>query len=221
MFGAAQMTKEMILVRISCTFATPMALMDDEDYLRPLDITIMGWDSKKELWRNVGKVFADLVLWSQAELDGVSLFDVCDGDSQGWYEVHQILTEDRDDIRRDLELDDLFHHVLFIYDLFLVEALTPHFQPILDSVANLFGESVIVAMWLEDGLCSQKHLAELGFRKIAGERLIYRHNAHMTDFARKHPRGLNVEFEATETHESWFDEEMKRRFPHGYMGIDH
>lgn len=208
------------MVRIACTFSTPIAFTDEEDYLRTLDIRILGWDVDGEHWRPVGRVFADVVLWSQAEARGVSLFDVCDGDSQGWYEVHRILTDKGDSIREDLQIDLPFNHVLFIHGVIVVPDLQPELMPVLDSVSRLYGHDVVVAMWLEKDLCSPKTLADLGFRKVAGERLIYRHNANQSVFSINNPNGLNINFTATEEHERWYVDEMKRLFPNGYFGVE-
>jgi hypothetical protein len=41
----------------------------------------------------VGKLAVDQVMWMDALVDGASLFDICDSDSQGLHEVHTILTK--------------------------------------------------------------------------------------------------------------------------------
>jgi len=48
-------------------------------------------------------------------------------------------------------------------------------------------------------------LAALGFRRIAGSELIYRHSALKSDFSEEHPTGMEVplDFEAEEADAEW------------------
>ena len=73
------------------------------------------------------------------------------------------------------------------------------------AIGTLFGYETVVAMWHQTTEMSDSELAELGFRRIAGSNLIYRHSALKSDFSEEHPSGMDVdvEFEANESDEEW------------------
>jgi hypothetical protein len=73
------------------------------------------------------------------------------------------------------------------------------------AIGTLFGYETVVAMWHQTTEMSDSELAALGFRRIAGSSLIYRHSALKSDFSEKHPFGMDVDldFEATESDEEW------------------
>ena len=60
-------------------------------------------------------------------------------------------------------------------------------------------------MWHSTTGLSDVELASLGFRRIAGSGLIYRHSALRSDFTNEHPTGLDfpLEFEAEESDAEW------------------
>ncbi|MGZ0173928.1 MAG: hypothetical protein ACKVHE_30835, partial [Planctomycetales bacterium] len=62
---------------------------------------------------------------------------------------------------------------------------------------------------------SDAELASLGFRRIAGSELIYRHSALRSDFTDEHPCGMDValEFEAEESDAEWVLAEWKKDHP--------
>ena len=75
-------------------------------------------------------------------------------------------------------------------------------------------------VWARDGRCHvapdygliDSELADLGFRRIAGSNLIYRHSALKSDFSEKHPFGLDIpaDFEASESDEAWVLREWEK-----------
>jgi hypothetical protein len=83
--------------------------------------------------------------------------------------------------------------------------LRPYLQGVIGTVGSLFGEATVLAMWHGTTGLSDAELAALGFRRISGSGLIYRHSALRSDFTDQHPTGLDVplEFEAEESDEDW------------------
>src|SRR5262249_17446348 len=79
-------------MRMYCDFSTPVARTGVDDYVRHLVISIECYDEHCAESYFVGKLAMDQILWSDALADGVSLFDICDNDSQGLHEAHVILT---------------------------------------------------------------------------------------------------------------------------------
>jgi hypothetical protein len=70
-------------MRLHCEFSTPVARTDLDDYIRHLKISVGCYDKDAHNEYGVGKLAIDQILWANALVDGVSLFEICDSDSQG------------------------------------------------------------------------------------------------------------------------------------------
>jgi hypothetical protein len=189
-------------MRLHCEFSTPVARSEVEDYVRHLVITVEAFGKDYDLCV-VGKLAMDQILWNDALIDGVPLFDICDNDSQGLHEAHVILTNGNDSFRPDLRIQEVTNHVMFLYGAVFHPAIHPYRQGILDTAFNLFGEESVALMWLDTSGLTEAELAELGFKKIAGEDLIFRHSALRTPFSDRHPRGQDADVEALPEWEEW------------------
>ena len=173
-----------------------------EDCGRELEVAVLSCD-ESGAQVIVGRSGATQVLWAAAEIDGASLFDICDNDSEGVYAVYRTLTNKKGRIRTDLKADEVVDHVIFVYRIVLHPDLEFCHQAILESVITLFGHESLALMWKDTGHFSESELAELGFCKIAGEDLIFRHSAFKTPFSETAPRGLDVDFDARPDHQAW------------------
>src|SRR5262249_19728912 len=162
------------------------------DYLRHLEISVGCYDENALNEYIVGKLAVDRLLWADAIMDRVSLFDICDNDSQGWHEVHTILTKGKQDFRPDLHIHEVTNHVMFLYGAVFHPSISVYRQGLLDTALNLFGEESLAIMWKDTSGLSEKDLADLGFRKIAGSELIYRHSALRTPFSDAYPTGPDI-----------------------------
>lgn len=196
-------------MRLHCEFWTPVARTDLDDYIRHLVISIEGYEKDTYEPFLVGKLAMDQILWSHALADGVPLFDICDNDSQGLHEAHVILTNGNDSFRPDLKIKEVTSHVMFLYGAVFHPLIHPYRQGILDAAFNLFGEESVALMWLETSGLPESDLADLGFKKIAGEGLIYRHSALRTPFTDRHPHGQDANVEALAEHEEWVQKEWE------------
>jgi hypothetical protein len=193
------------MIRLACSFVASIGRHQLEDYIRELEVDVFAFDeSGHEVL--VGRIAATQVLWADAENDRESLFDICDSDSQGLYEVYRTLTDKQGKIRSDLNADEVVDHIVFVYRIVLHPDLAFCRRAILDSVVTLFGCESLAVMRKETGSFTESELAELGFCKIAGEELIFRHSGFKTPFSKAHPRGLDVDFEATPEHAAWVAE---------------
>ena len=74
------------MIYISCQFENPIGRSDYSDYLRALTLDVSGCDVGGQRFLT-GKLAAHQVLIGDAPSHGMSLFDVCDQDSQGLYEA--------------------------------------------------------------------------------------------------------------------------------------
>ena len=197
------------MIRLSCSFVSSIGRFQLEDYVRELEVAVFSCDG---LGQQIilGRIAATQVLWADAEIDGEPLFDICDSDSQGMYEVYRTLTNKKGKIRADLKTYEVVDHVIFVYRIVLHPDLAFCRQAILESVITLFGHASLAVMWKDTGDFSEAELAELGFCKIAGEELIFRHSAFKTAFSENHPRGLDVVFDAMPEHEAWVEEQWAK-----------
>src|SRR5271157_218926 len=134
-------------MRLRCEFSTPVARTDLDDYVRNLEITIGCYDEDCLNEYTVGKLAMDQILWADAIVAGVSLFEICDNDSQGLHEVHTILTNGTQKFRADLGIDEITSHVMFLYGAVFHPSIHAYRQSILDAAFNMFGEESLAVMW--------------------------------------------------------------------------
>ena len=153
----------------------------------------------------VGKLAMDQILWNDALTDGEPLFEICDNDSQGLHEAHVILTNGHDGFRPDLGIEEAANHVMFLYGAVFHPSIHPFRQGILDAAFNLCGEESVALMWLETSGLAESDLAELGFRKIAGQRLIFPTISalRIAAFSDRHPQGQDADVEVLPECEEW------------------
>jgi hypothetical protein len=100
--------------------------------------------------------------------------------------------------------------VIFVYRIVLHADVVVYRQEIMEAVITLFGHESLAETWRDTGGFSESELAELGFRKIAGEELIFRHSAFKTPYSEKHPQGLDVDFVAGPQHVACAHEQWGR-----------
>ena len=151
-------------MRLHCEFSTPVARTEVDDYVRHLVISIECFGKDCAEAYIVGKLAMDQILWSDALVDGVPLFDICDNDSQGLHEAHVILTNGHDSFRQDLGIKEATSHVMFLYGAVFHPSIHAYRQGILDTVFNLFGEESLALMWLETSGLPESELADLASR---------------------------------------------------------
>jgi hypothetical protein len=195
---------------LRCEFSTPVARTEVDDYVRHLVINVECYDQDCATAYLVGKLAMDQILWSEALADGVPLFDICDNDSQGLHEAHVILTNGHDSFRPDLGFQEVTNHVMFLYGAVFHPSIHAFRQGILDAAFNLFGEESVALMWLETSGLPESELAELGFKKIAGEALIFRHSSLRTPFSDRHSQGQAADVEALPEYEEWVMKEWEQ-----------
>jgi hypothetical protein len=198
-------------MRLNCEFSAPVARTSFEDYIRHHEISVGCYDENAENEYIVGKLALDQILWTDAIVEGVSLLEICDGDSQGLHDVYSILTKGKEEFRPDLKINEVTSHVMFLYGAVFHPSIHPYRQGILDAALNLFGEESLAVMWLNTTGLSETELAHLGFCKIAGSELIFRHSARRTPFYEENPNGQDTDDAVAEPeHEEWVMQEWKR-----------
>ena len=99
---------------------------------------------------------------------------------------------------------------MFLYGAIFHPSIHNYRQGILDLAFNLFGEESLALMWIDTSDLPESELAELGFRKIAGESLIFRHSALRTSFSDRYPVGQDADVEALPEYEAWVTKEWEQ-----------
>lgn len=197
-------------MRLQCRFTAPILRDDLGDYVREIEIDVLSYDEEISDTYIVGKITLNQILWSQATVDGESLFEVCDNDSQGLHDIYMILTKGKSEFRKDLAIEELFHDVMFVHRFLLHPEAQPFRMGVLEAALTLFGEQSLAVMWMGEGDFTPAELAQLGFAKVAGTNLIYRHSFNRSKFSDEHPKGLDCDMNARPEHEEWVKREWKK-----------
>ena len=121
------------MINVTCKFSVPLGRSDYYDYVRALDLSIESFDDVI-----LGKIAADVLLLSDAENDGWSVFDVCDADSQGMYELYEALFENGQ-FQTELGVNEVTFHIIFLWRSVLHPKIQPYQQAILEVITTLFG----------------------------------------------------------------------------------
>ncbi len=102
------------MIYVSCQFETPIGRSDYRDYVRALQLDISGCDAAGERVL-LGRIAADQVLISDAQVHGMPLLDVRDQDSQGLHDAFVALFDDNGEFQSELNLDDHADTLIFIW----------------------------------------------------------------------------------------------------------
>jgi len=161
------------------TFDSPMARDEEHGFIRHYDVDVFGFGEDGE--HLIGKVAFDVFLWGDAEAAGANLFDICDADSQGWYDVFCALsgTETirdggRDEILPELGIEDVVDRITFIWRFLL-------------------------------------HPEARSSYTKGGSQLIFRDLHLQVPYDARHPRGEEVDFEARPEHGKWILKEWEKQ----------
>jgi hypothetical protein len=171
---------------------------------------VKAYDADDSEAYTVAKLAMKQILWAQTLADDMSLYEICDNDSQEFNELHAILTDgEEDNLRPGLETGEVTNYIMFLHAAVFHPVVHRYRKAILDTAFKLFGVDSIAVMWQETTGYSPSQLWVLGFKKIAGGKsLFYRHAALLTPFSRRHPQGQEeADVKALPEHEAWVNGE--------------
>lgn len=123
----------------------------------------------------LGRLSLDYIDTGRVLDDGrEDLIDVCDSDSQGWYNVYAALyDQETGDLAEEIGCDDTFDFLLLLYKMRLHPAIL-HLEPfILSQVARIRGGASIFTMLDSVPSIPVKELANIGFAKVANSELYF------------------------------------------------
>lgn len=194
------------------TFDSPIARDEDHGFIRHYDVDVFGFGEDGE--HLIGKVAFDIFLWGDAEAAGASLFDICDADSQGWYEVFCDLSGrktfgegGRDEILPELGIEEFVDKIAFLWRFLLhPEAKTSYTKAVVHNIARYVGIDSILTTWHGTLEMPDSDLVDIGFSKIGGSELIFRDLHLQVPYDARHPLGEEIDFAARPEHGEWVRE---------------
>ncbi len=192
-------------MHVECSFSSPLYRHEPDDFIRELHLRVVDYTEDGEQIL-LGRIAADLLPIADVVNAGEDLYEVCDADSAGWEEVYNILFEPRTvEFREELQIGASPDNVIFVWKSLLHPKLRPYHQGIFQTVGGLFGYATVVAIWSHALQLTEKELAELGFKKIANQDLIYRDMSMRAAYSDKHPDGteIDLELELIKADEDW------------------
>ncbi len=200
-------------MRLRCTFNYCAAPIEPNDFIRDsvIDVVCSTEDGEPVV---AGRVAVDHLDLTRAECSGQDIYEVCDADSAGWEQVYAGLLDTHSgmvNLKADLELNESVCHVLFIHKAFFHRSIREWQSYVIDHVCRLFGEDSIAVMWKGETDLSEKELADLGFRKVANENLIFRLNMYVHPYDatkdQRDPPVMDVDTDAEDfINEGWGDD---------------
>ena len=192
------------MIKLKCSFETGIGRFDPSDYVRTIYIDVVFRDEYEQEFV-LGKVCVDQARISAAQNDGQSLIHIFDVDSQGLLDAFGALFRTDGELQEELGADAATHNLIFLWKAIFHPAIQPYVCGIVDAIGGLFGEFSVFATWHKTTGLSDADLVELGFKKISGSRLIFRHLGFLTPFNRQNPQGLEgpYDFQCSEDQEKW------------------
>ena len=192
------------MIKLNCRFETGIGRFDPSDYVRTIYIDVVFRD-EVEQEVVLGKVCVDQARISAAQNDGQSLVHIFDVDSQGLLDAFSALFSNDGELQEELQVNACTNNLIFLWNAIFHPAIQPYVGGIIDTIGGLFGEDSVFATWHETIGLSDADLVELGFKKISGSRLIFRHLGFLTPFNRQNPQGLEgpFDFQCSKDQEEW------------------
>ena len=133
-----------------------------------------------------GRVAFDFLDIMRAEIEGESVLNVCDADSGGWSSVYSALIEPaagEAKIRKDFCFDDPVNGLVFLHRTAFHPSLRDWQRLIIDRICGMFREDTAAVMWRKETDMTDKELASLGFRIVAGCDLLFRPNMFRNEYS--------------------------------------
>jgi hypothetical protein len=200
-------------MRFRVTFEYDPSPFEPDDYLRPgvVDVLCLPEVGDEQVAARLAFDHLDI---SRIIDSGESLMDVCDADSQGWLNVYEALFEphgNNGELRREFEFDELVFDVLFIHRAVFHPSIENWVGYILDHVSKLIDTNSATVMWQKIVGLSDRVLADIGFRRIAGEQLLFRPNMLQHACDKEHrlanPSAIRIDEDAGDfVRKAWGDE---------------
>lgn len=160
--------------------------VDPNGYLRPHELSVYCASSEDEDGEVVAARLAfDYLDVARIEEEGVNVWEVCDADSQGWLSVCSAMLEPTAkyaEYRKEIGIDHPVLGLVFIHRAVFHSSMRDWQGMIVDSVSRMFSGETSTMMWRETTGMTDRELASLGFRIVAGEDLLFRPNMMRSEY---------------------------------------
>jgi hypothetical protein len=194
------------MIRIRCQTELPLCRYEMDDYVRGLDLTVVGYTEHGEEIV-LGRIEADLLLMREATDDNQPLVQICDSYSSELIDLFIFLFEENG-FMEEISADENTDHVLFVWRAAFHPSVRKFQSNIVNSLPNLVGNDCAVVMQRNVAELNERELIDLGFSKLAGTDYVFRHASYLNEFMRVHPRGMEetLTYVANEEFADWIDE---------------
>lgn len=172
-------------MRFECTSKYYPKPFEPNDLIRPhvIDV-VVGTENGVET--TAARLAVDFLDLRHAEHAGYSILHVCDADSAGWTHVFEAIIEpaiDFAELRQDFGFDDPVNGLLFLYRSVFHPTLRDWQRFIIDGVCAMFPSDTAMIIARNELELSEKDLASLGFRIVAGSDLLFRPNMLANEYS--------------------------------------
>jgi hypothetical protein len=176
------------MIRVECKFAASIGRFELEDYVRPVEFSVLGYtvDGDEVV---MGRIVGDQLRLIEAEIDEISLFDICDNDSGGMTDLFTALFDENYNFHEEIDPKMETDYILFLWNAALHPSLAPYFSGIVETISDMLGKHSAVVV--RRGVCqlTDRQLADLGFGRIAGTEFLFRHMGMLSPYNKMYPQG--------------------------------
>ncbi|EMI40842.1 hypothetical protein [Rhodopirellula sp. SWK7] len=131
------------------------------------------------------RLAVDFLDIARIEEERVNVREVCDAESQEWHNVCSAMIEpgsDYTDLRKEFEIDCPVFGLVFIHQAVFHPSMLDWQRMIVESVSKLFPTETATVMWKRTTGMTDRELASLGFRIVAGQDLLFRPNMLRSEY---------------------------------------
>ncbi|MEQ1829430.1 MAG: hypothetical protein ABL921_25930 [Pirellula sp.] len=201
------------MIRIRCMFEAAICRSELDDYVRVLELSIVGYTEDGEEIV-MGRMGAELLQLQAAAEDGQELISICDNHSGNLVDLYTSLFNEDYDLQEEFDIDAATNQVLFLWQSAFHPKLRPYQSSILNTLPDMFGCDCAMVMRRTASDLDDRELVDLGFKRIAGTEYLFRHLGLMNEYSRVHPRGIETaaEFQAFDEDADWITENWDEEF---------
>ena len=147
---------------------------EPNDYISEGIVDVVEWTEAGEE-HLIGRLALDCINVPRVVYGGREhLYTVCDADSQGWHNVFAALFDYKTcELIPEIGCEEPFDFLFLLYRMELHPVIQQLEAHVLHHVAQLNGESTILNMLEGISKLPAKRLASIGFRKVAGSKLLF------------------------------------------------
>jgi len=191
-------------MHLFCSYIASLTRQDPEDFVREVEVDVKSYDEFCVYEFTIGRFAFKQVLWTEIEDSDWTKDDVLDSDSQELIDIYDAMFGPDGDFIPELRLNEPTECIVVLDRVVLHPEIVECEQHLLNAALELFTYASLVVAWRPLLKMSDRELAQIGFKKLAGSSLVFRHSCLKNEYQSMFPRGFDDSVDATEDHEEWF-----------------